>query len=560
MPVETPEVDKSQDQEEELRNLLSRGGLGRAYAQDTDAAPVQPPESASGTAPDTGTPAAPVAASAAPPAALGNAYREPMGPPVPPELQPGQAVSPAAKSLTEFSLATGANVAPPKSHLDQVQTPPQAPTMSPDYAATQADLRAKSGVTPKYDPQTGQTLDKYKPSVGSRIGRAFLDAGRGFLYGGLGGMVAAPLEGAFGNKNSPGYYGKGAVGGQYFKDEAQRQRDVAADTDKIKSFEAENTRARDEFKDKNDVYKDAMGQAYKQDVGDLKQQGADEKAKQDKAIDDLKQQANDLKDQLRSITYDPQKKQFMRGDQVYTPKDFQEGAVLETQHGIQNGQYTQRWLQERKNQPVQIHTGDKGFSAADQLRLKSYAKSNNIKLKSLSPEDISDAMSQQQVDEALSKKYTDPGDSTLRGDALKNFKADTEVQSIDTEMKKLDEQRALLTEGLGVSDPAMKKQAQEGLAGVDQRMQDLSTRRNAARDKYVQQQNKRQEPATPAKTQAPASQPVTQPKLTPIPDKQMKSPGGRVYKVGDTVSDGKGGQQTIKGFAKSPDGKVHATF
>jgi hypothetical protein len=172
-------------------------------------------------------------------------------------------------------------------------------------------------------------------------------------------------------------------------------------------------------------------------------------------------------------------------------------------------------------------------------------------------------MTQQQVDEALSKKYVDPGDSMLRGDALKNFKADTEVQSIDTEMKKLDEQRALLTEGLGVSDPAMKKQAQEGLAGIDQRMQDLTTRRNAARDKYVQQQNKRQEPAQPAaqpKPQAPASQPAAAPKLTPIPDKQMKSPGGRVYKVGDTVSDGKGGQQTIKGFAKSPDGKVHATF
>src|SRR6185312_6564 len=108
----------------------------------------------------------------------------------------------AAKSLTEFSLATGASVAPPKTHMEQVAPPPQAPAMDPGYAATQADLRAKSAVTPKYDPQTGQTLDKYKPSVGSRIGRAFLDAGRGFLYGGLGGMVAAPLEGAFGNKNS----------------------------------------------------------------------------------------------------------------------------------------------------------------------------------------------------------------------------------------------------------------------------------------------------------------------------------------------------------------------
>lgn len=431
--------------------------------------------------------------------------------------------------------------------------------MDPDYAATQADLRAKSAVTPKYDPQTGQTLDKYKPSVGARIGRAFLDAGKGFLYGGLGGAMAAPLEGAFGNKNSPGYYGKGAVSGQYFKDEAQRKNDVAADTDKIKSFEAENTRARDEFKDKNETYKDSLGQAYKQDVSDLKQQGTDEKAKQDKAIDDLKQQANDLKDQLRSITYDPQSKQFKRGDQVYTPKDFQEGAVLETQHGIQNGPYTQKWMQERKNQPIQIHNGDKGFSAADQLRLKSYAKTNNIKLKSLSPEDISDAMTQQQVDEALSKKYVDPGDSMLHGEALQNFKNDTDVKSIDTEMKKLDEDRATYTAGLGSDDKNLQQQSQQALNGIDQRVKALTERRNTARDKYVQQQNKRQEPAKPAAVPTSGNQPAAAPKLTPIPDKTVKI-NGQTFTAGAKVKAKAGEEKIIKGFAKGDDGKVHATF
>ena len=569
MAVEAPEIDKSKDQEDELRELLARGTVGRAYADDSESTPATPPAEASGTAaaasPDTGTPAVTPAATSGTPSeapAMGNAYKAPMGPPVPPELMPGQAVSPAAKSLTEFSLATGASVAPPKTHMEQVAPPPQAPTMSPDYAAAQADLRAKSAVTPKYDPQTGKTLDKYKPSVGARIGRAFLDAGRGFLYGGLGGAIAAPLEGAFGNKNAPGYYGKGAVSGQYFKDEAERQREVNADTDKIKSFEAENTRARDEFKDKNEVYKDSLGQAYKQDLQDVKQQNANEKATQDKALDELKQQANDLKEQLRAITYDPQKKQFMRGDQVYTPKNFEEGAVLETQHGIQNGPYTQQWKAERKNQPVQIHTGgDKGFSAADKLRIKAYAKSNGIKLKSLDPEDISDVMTQQQVDEALSKKYVDPGDSMLHGEALQNFKNDTEVKDIDAQMKKLDEDRATYTAGLGSDDKNLQQQSQQALNGIDKRIQELAARRNAARDKYVQSQNKRQEPANPAKPAAitPQNAPAAAPKLTPIPDKSVKI-GGQTFAVGAQVKTKTGETKTIKGFAKGDDGKIHATF
>src|SRR4051794_21632501 len=113
MPVDIPVQDTEQDKEEELRDLLAKGGLGKAYAADTDATPAQPA--------DSGTPAVPTDSSPSPsPAAspMGNAYREPMGPPVPPELQQGQAVSPAAKSLTEFSLATGANVAPLKTHME----------------------------------------------------------------------------------------------------------------------------------------------------------------------------------------------------------------------------------------------------------------------------------------------------------------------------------------------------------------------------------------------------------------------------------------------------------
>lgn len=494
-------------------------------------------------------------------AALGNAYSD-----VPKQFSSGS--SNAARDLGEFAVASDSakpasgpatKLTEPPTHLSQVPPAQPPPQMPPGYAQTQEDLRNKSAVTPKYDPATGQTLDKYKVGLGTRIGRAFLDAGRGFLYGGLGGAIAAPLEGAFGNKNAPGYYGKGAVSGQYAKDEQARQQAVAADTAKIGSWEAQQKEAQQTWKDTEEVRKDTTRQAYQQDT-------TEERARHQQEEEDLKQQAETLKEQLREIKYDPQSKQFMHNDTVYTPKNVEEGAVLEVQHGIQNGPYRQMWEKERRNQPI-IHTGgDKGFNARDLVRIKSYAKDHNIKLKSTSPDDIADSMTQQQVDEALSNKYVDAGDSLLRGDALKNFKADTDVQNVDAEMKKLEGDRALYTAGLGSDDPNLKKQSQDALKGIDQRISDLTARRNTARDRYVQQQNKREESNRPGATNPPAV-PVTgkaapvqtsgnQPKLTPIPDKSYKSPKGKVYNIGDDVA----GHGKIKGFGKTPDGQIHAMF
>lgn len=513
IPVDT-DTEQDEQQDDPVRLFMrgsgraedddQGGGWGRRFLEAANSPRIKP----MATADDASSPAAevnPVPPATAKPdssATMGNAFREPFGPEPPPPAVPPQATSDAARSLGEFAAATGANPAPPPTHLSQVAPPPTPPTMSPEFSRTQEDLRARSAVTPKYDPATGKTLDQYKPSLGSRIGRAFLDFGEGFLHGGLRGAIAAPLKGAFGNKDAPGYFGKGAVSGKYFKDEKARQNTVAADKARIASFEDENKQQQQEFKDKNEVYKDELGQAYKQDVQDIKQQTADEKARQDKALDDLKQQANDLKDQLRSITYDPGSKQFKRGDQVYTPKNFEEGAVLEIQHGIQNGPYLQQWKAERKNQPINIHTGEKTLSARDQLKLRTYMRTRGIKSQ--------DELTDQQLDEALGNKYVDPGDSMLHGEALNNFKNDGDVKSIDDEMKKLAEDRSLQTFALGSADPEGKKAAQSALDGIDQRMKDLAARRNAARDKYVQQQNKRQQPVQPGapKTQVPTSEVV----------------------------------------------------
>lgn len=507
MSVEAPEIDKSKDQEDELRELFARGTVGRAYADDADSMPAQPPAEASGTAAaashDAGTPtvkpAAAAGASSATPA-MGNAYKAPMGPPVPPELIPGRAVSPAAKSLTEFSLATGASVTPPKTHMEQVAPPPQAPTMSPDYAATQADLRAKSAVTPKYDPQTGQTLDKYKPSVGARIGRAFLDAGRGFLYGGLGGAVAAPLEGAFGNKNSPGYYGKGAVSGQYFKDEAERQREVAADTDKIKSFEAENTRARDEFSDKNKTWKDAYDTAKNQDVEDVKQQAADEKARHDQETEYLKQQLQEA-----------------------TTPEAKEQAILKARTTIAD--------------QIKLRGDDRTFYLANGKIPDDRFKAREI--------EIRERELKLREHDAARKAGEDGGQWYTSSKELSDYKSRT--SSLDREASTLESRKALYTEG-GTTDQA----SQDALKRINDRLTAIDQEKETVKQSIISNRPNKKAPASTPANQPPAAAP----KLTPIPDKSVKMPSGKVYNVGDDIP----GRGKIKGFGKGPDGKINAMF
>lgn len=480
---------------------LSGPAMGNAYAPPSDAA-----RSLNQFAEASGTSSAP----------------EPARPPAPPEREP-----------VPGTLMAGVTNAPQpqlaKTNLERMSPPPTAPGLDPDYQKTQADLRAHSAVTPKYDPVTGKTLDQYKPSLGSRIGRAFLDAGEGFLYGGLGGAAARTVQGAFGNKDAPGYYGRGAVNSRYGQDEKARQQSVAADTAKIKSFEDQEKTQHENFRDLDEVWKDRYNVAKNQDIDDLKQQNADEKRKYDADTTQLKQQAEDLKEQLRSITYDPQKKQFMRGDQIYTPKNVEEGAVLEAQHGIEDGPYRKMWSQERRNQPININAGgNKGLSARDQLKLRTYMRTHGIKSQ--------DDLTEQQLDEALSNRYTDPGDSNLRGDALKNFRADTDVMNIEGELRKLEQDRSTYTAGLGSDDPNLKKQSQDALKGIDTRVQELTGRRNQIRDRYVEQQNKRQQP-----TSQPAAKPAAQPAAKPVQTSRKEvdeytNKAGQKVKKGDPVT------------------------
>jgi hypothetical protein len=479
-------------------------------------------------------------------------------PVVPPAPKPGVQPTPeTARQLGDFHAATGTTAqspapppsaaigkvyanetaqtpAPPPTHLAQTEKDHPAPTppvMGPDYAKTQADLRAKSAVTPKYDPATGKVLEQYQPSMRARIGRAFLDAGRGFLYGGLGGAIAAPLEGAFGNKNAPGYYGRGAVNSQYGRDEQARQQAVAADTAKIGSFEAQQKEAQTQFKDQNDVYKDVMGTAYKQDI-------EDQKAKYQQDTTDLKQQAQDLKEQLRSIIYDPATGKFMRGDQVYAPKDFQEGAVLEVNNGITTfdangkivkaGPQTNMWLKERKNQPIHVHTGDKELSARDRLKINAYKRANGIKTDAdLDPD---------QLDEALSAKPAG-GEWAKNPQEAADYKERT--TALDREATTLESRKALYTEG-GTADT----ESQAALKRLNDRLTAINQEKEAVKQQIIQNR--------PAKKGNAGGQP----KLTPIPDKSMKTAGGKVYNIGDKVP----GRGTIKSFSKGDDGKTYANF
>jgi hypothetical protein len=417
-----------------------------------------------------------------------------MGPPAPDAATPG---------IPASLFHTGAQPQLQKTHLEQISPPPQPPTMDADYAKTQADLRAHSAVTPKYDPATGKTLDQYKPSFGSRFGRALLDAGEGFLHGGVRGAIAAPLAGAFGNKDAPGYFGKGAVNSRYFKDEAARKNTVAADTAKVGSFEDQNKQAQQEFKDKNEVYKDTMGQAYKQDLDEIKRQTNDERERHNQETEDLKQQ-------LQAAT---------------TPE-----AKLKAEINARASIVKQLGLTGRDAQLYQAN----GKLPDDQT----ISRRLQIEEEKLG---IERAKAARAAGEDGGQWYTSPKE-------LADYKSRT--SSLDREAGALESRKALYTEG-GTADQS----AQDALKRIDDRLNAIGQEKETVKQAIISNRPSKKGPA------APGAQPsAAAPKLTPIPDKQMKSPGGKIYKVGDTVPDGKGGQQTIKGFAKSPDGKVHATF
>ena len=178
-------------------------------------------------------------------------------------------------------------------NISRLAPPPTSPQLSPEFEQTQEDLRAHSAVTPKYDPTTGKTLDKYKIGTGGRIVRALADFGTGGIPG--------VLHGAFGDRNAPGYYGKGAVSGQYGRDEQARRQQEAADQAKINSFEDQAKTEHQDFGDKNQAWKDTFDVAKDQDITDLKQQAADEKQQHDIETENLRQQLNDARNPDQKI-------------------------------------------------------------------------------------------------------------------------------------------------------------------------------------------------------------------------------------------------------------------
>lgn len=396
------------------------------------------------------------------------------------------APSPAAKDLGEFAAATGtAKPAATQTPLQAVRPAPQPPMANPELGTTEADLRAHATPTPKYDPQTGKTLDKYHPGVGSRIGRAFLDLARGGIPG-----VA---EGAMGDRSQPGYFGPGAVNSQYFRDEWARQQAEGADKAKIDSLQREDTTAQRDFRNKESAYKDDVRRGYEETTTQERNRHQQEEEK-------LKQDAQDLKEQMRSITYDPNTKQFMRGGNIYTPSKVEEGAILEIQNGIKNGPYKQMWDKERRNSPVQIHTGEKALSARDQLKIRSYLKANKIKSQ--------DDLTPEQIDEALATKPgQDPADVKLSHDELANYKNDTKGQ--DEELAGLYKDRSLYQASL--TDPKLGETSKAALAGVNQRITELQGQKDAIRQKYVQGRKPpagQSGKATPSPTPTPNNQPA----------------------------------------------------
>lgn len=215
---------------------------------------------------------------------------DPGAKPVPQPMGGAVAPSSAAKDLGEFAAATGTAKPAAPTPLQSVGPAPQPPTASPDLAKTEADLRAHVTPTPKYDPQTGKTLDQYHPGVGSRIGRAFLD----LAHGG----IPAVAEGAMGDRSKPGYYGPGAVNSQYFRDEWARQQAEGADKAKIDSLQREDTTAQRDWKNKDAAYKDDTRRAYEQTTTQERSRHQQETEGLTARLRDAQDQAADIKQQL----------------------------------------------------------------------------------------------------------------------------------------------------------------------------------------------------------------------------------------------------------------------
>ncbi|HLJ86009.1 MAG TPA: hypothetical protein VKZ53_04250 [Candidatus Angelobacter sp.] len=284
-------------------------------------------------------------------------------------IRPAEVMNPAQPSSASAGPGNSAGSALQASTGIQ---PPVPPAANPELAGNEADLRGRAAVTPKYDPTTGKTLEQYKPGVGARIGRAFADLARG----GVPGVV----EGAFGNRNSPGYYGPGAVNAQYFRDELARRQAVQADQERIGSLQREDSTAQRDYRNQLEAYKDKVG-ATDREAAER------ERERSHRAEEEIRQQQQNTRQDLAdakafsatdpsarassrgapyygSPSYDPQSGRFMRDGVSVQPRSNDEGWAWEIAAGITKyssggrilsaGPYTRAALSERKNQPIHV--------------------------------------------------------------------------------------------------------------------------------------------------------------------------------------------------------------
>lgn len=438
----------------------------------------------------------------------------------------------------------------PQSKLDQMPPAPTPPTMDPEFNKTQADLRAKSAVTPKVDP-TGQTLDKYKIGAGGRIARAFKDFGMGIARGhGLVGSAGDVVEGAFGDRNAPGYFGKGAVNGQYSRDEQQRQRDVAADQSRIKSFEDENKEATDEFKNKQGAWKDQFEVAKNQDtdaVRDETNRIRDDRAKE---IKDKDEKTGNLKDPKQQ-----------RADRTKAADDLKLPPGNARNSYILTGKYPDDPTTQQKLKDYEARTAvmkeraDKVGAARNAATFKDTA----------SIDKYSDQWYEKQREQV--RKDKKDALANAGGDAKKAQDDYAEIEKAYNDLTKEFENRkkqwydqvksgkpVSVQEPVGGGVPDVQSDTGVAVpAGVDSKGRPLPAIPNAAAP-VRGGAPAANPPATPQAT------PAAQPQLTPMQDKAVTI-GGHTYKIGDAVRvKSTGEMKTIKGFAKGADGKPHATF
>jgi hypothetical protein len=263
--------------------------------------------------------------------------------------------------------------------LAQMGKPPAPPQPDPNYQATMEHRRAMSAATPRYDAN-GNVLPQYRLGVGGRILRGVTD----LFTDGIPGVLTGAVR-----PDTAGSYGKGAVNNRYYQDESARRQALESDDAKLQTYQQQYADQERNYGRQREAYNDEARKAYEQDVQERQRTSDEEKMRHNLETEDLRQQMNDMKQQSRSITYDRASGQFMRGGTVYTPKNIEEGVALESQAGIR-GPYTQRWQQERRNQP---ENRQRPLSELEKRKLQSYANEHNLKsIDELSNDQIKDAL------------------------------------------------------------------------------------------------------------------------------------------------------------------------